>query len=209
MSEVNGGAGGITYDETEYAVKVEVEDNGDGSLSAIVNYPASGLAFNNKYTTGDPPVAFTGTKNLTGKELTDDMFSFIVKDKDGKIVSTGTNKADGTIAFSEIGFHNPGVFTFTVSEVKGNAEGITYDETEYTGVVTVVDNGDGTLTAEASYPDGKIQFNNSYSSGSNVSGTPKTGDESMSYGWFIVLFIAASMTGILFWNSKKKACKVI
>jgi len=209
VSEVNGGAGGITYDETEYAVKVEVEDNGDGSLSAIVNYPESGLVFNNKYTTGDPPVAFTGTKNFTGKELTDDMFSFIVKDKDGKIVSTGTNKADGTIAFSEIGFHNPGVYTFTVSEVKGNAEGITYDETEYTGVVTVVDNGDGTLTAEASYPDGKIQFNNSYSSGSNVSGSRKTGDESMLYGWFIVLFIAVSMTGILFGNSKKKACKVI
>jgi len=215
VSEVNGGAGGIIYDETEYAVTVEVKDNGNGTLSATVSYPESGLVFNNEYTTGDPPVAFTGTKKLTGKELTDDMFSFVVKDKDGKIVSTGTNKADGTIAFSEIGFNNPGVYTFAVSEVNGNAVGITYDETEYTGVVTVVDNGEGTLTAEVSYPDGKIEFHNSYNGGStdankhnnnktSTSGTSKTGDESMSYWWFIVLFVSAFLTGILLWNNKKK-----
>jgi len=219
VSEVNGGAGEITYDETEYAITVDVEDNGDGTLSATVNYPESGLVFNNEYATGDPSAAFTGTKNLTGKELTDDMFSFVVKDKEGEIVSTGTNKADGTIAFSKIGFTDPGVYTFEVSEVKGNAEGITYDKTEYTAVVTVLDNGDGTLTAEVSYPDGKIKFNNSYSGGTetnkqnnknpSASGTSKTGDESMPYRWFIVIFVSVSIIGILLWNKKRRPAKKI
>ena len=215
VSEVKGNASGITYDTTEYKVTVTVVDNGDGTLTATAAYPETGIVFNNSYTTDSAGVILTGTKNLTGKDLTDDMFSFIVKDAEGKTVSTGTNKADGTIAFGEIGFEKAGTYIYTVSEVNGNASGITYDTTEYTITVTVVDNGDGTLTATTAYPEDSIVFNNSYTSsnddnddnntsGNNTSGnnTPITGYSN--HLWLFVILMTMSAIGIIYLIISKK-----
>ena len=178
VSEVDGGAGGITYDDAEYGVTVIVTDNGAGELVAEVAYNDDDIVFNNTYNTESTTVALAGTKKLAGKDLTDDMFSFVVKDADGKTVATATNKKDGTIAFGEIGFAAAGTYTYTVSEVKGSAAGITYDDTNYTITVEVTDNGDGTLTAKSSYPDGGIVFNNTYKADT----TTTTGKDNTSPG---------------------------
>ena len=44
-----------------------------------------------------------GTKNLTGRTLKENEFSFEAKDAAGKTVATGKNNADGTISFGNHG----------------------------------------------------------------------------------------------------------
>jgi len=216
VSEINGGAGGITYDDGEYGVTVTVTDNGMGQLVAAVTYNDGDIVFNNTYSVADPSVTLTGTKNLSGKTLEADMFSFVVTNADGKTVAAATNKADGTIVFSEIDFAAAGTYTYAVSEVKGSATGITYDDTSYTITVEATDNGDGTLTATVSYPDGGIVFNNTYkadtmtttntgktssggttktSTSGSTGSSAKTGDDSVAWPWIVVL--GASAIGIV------------
>ena len=64
---------------------------------------------------------------------------------------TATNDADGKVTFvltykdldHDHSAAAPTTYTYTVSEVKGNAEGVTYDESTYTFAVNVQDNGTG------------------------------------------------------------------
>ena len=72
-------------------------------------------------------VIFTGDKNLTGRELLDGEFSFILKDATGATVEIVKNDANGKIAFAGITFERAGVYTYTISEVKGALGGVTYD----------------------------------------------------------------------------------
>ena len=114
ISELNNHLGGIGYDTRAYEVTFEVTDNGVGQLEA--SNPAytlngkpvvDGAQFVNTYTaTAGDKVKFTpeATKVLTGRQMQPGEFHFIVTDKNGKEVSTGTNKADGTVEFSDIGF---------------------------------------------------------------------------------------------------------
>jgi len=107
ISELNNHLGGIGYDTRAYEVTFEVTDNGVGQLEA--SNPAytlngkpvvDGAQFVNTYTaTAGDTVKFTpkATKVLTGRALNEGEFHFIVTDKNGKEVSTGTNKADGTV----------------------------------------------------------------------------------------------------------------
>jgi len=217
ISEVDGGAGGITYDSTVYDMTVEVVDNGDGTLTATPTYPDEGLVFNNKYHASSTAVTLAGTKKLKGKTLEAGMFSFIVAEKDGSTAATATNKADGTIIFGEIGYTAPGTYEYTVSEVSGNASGITYDKTTYTVTVEVTDNGDGTLKATVSYPAGGVVFNNQYSAtkptGTTTTSTnksplgssTKTGDNSPDlFLWIFLCFGALVTIAALAWNIRRK-----
>ena len=52
-----------------------------------------------------------------------------------------------TVVFSPIEYTKPGEHTYTLHEVKGNAGGVTYDETVHTIVTTIADNGKGQLVA--------------------------------------------------------------
>jgi len=212
VSEANGGAGGITYDSTVYAVTVTVTDNGAGQLVATVTYNAGDIVFNNTYNADSTTVTLTGKKELTGMKLTDGMFSFVVKDKNGNIVSTGMNSADGTINFGKIGFAEAGVYTFTVTEINNGADGITYDSTVYTVTVTVTDNGDGTLSVEVTYPKDGIVFTNKYSapdtSKSNKSShgkNPKTGDNNDIFLWVLLSFgaLAAGIVSTRFTRRRR------
>jgi len=105
----------------------------------------------------------TGSKHLTGKELEDGMFHFIVRDEAGNIAAVATNQADGAIVFSNIVFEAAGNYTFTVTEQNGGANGITYDVTAYIVTVEVTEYEDGTLYAVPVYPEGGIVFQNEYS----------------------------------------------
>lgn len=100
-------------------------------------------------------------------------FSFELKDADGKVLQTVKNAADGSVAFEPVSFDAAGTYTFTVSEALPKdadeetegiqSDNVTYDETVYTAVVTVVDNGDGSTSASVAYGNGTMPaFTNVY-----------------------------------------------
>ena len=105
-------------------------------------------------------VEFEFTKKLEGRPLKDGEFSFVLKDKDGNVIETVTNDADGKIKFSALTFKRgeEGVYTYTVEEVKGTEEGVTYDTMVATVTVTVAKDGK-VLTAVAGLPE-DTEFNN-------------------------------------------------
>ena len=107
-------------------------------------------------------VILEGTKNLTGKDLTEGMFEFKVVDENNKEVASGKNDEKGSIVFSEIKYNEVGSHTYTVKEVKGTLGGVTYDETTFEVKVEVSDDGQGNLVAKATYPEGGVVFNNEY-----------------------------------------------
>lgn len=60
-----------------------------------------------------------------------------------------TSKADGSITFPKQTFKKTGTYTYTISEVAGDEEGIIYDDTVYTVRVTVEKvNGNYAVTEE-------------------------------------------------------------
>ncbi|MBK5160264.1 SspB-related isopeptide-forming adhesin, partial [Streptococcus sp. 9.1] len=90
------------------------------------------------------PLEFNYTKRLEGRELTAGEFSFVLKDKDNKILQTVTNDKDGHIKFEKLLFNKDDLgktFTYTVEEVAGKDASITYDAMKATVTVEVTKEG--------------------------------------------------------------------
>lgn len=158
---------GVTYDGTTYTVVTTVSDNGDGMLSAThkLEGTTESAGFTNKYHAMPTQVSIGALKVLEGRELKKDEFSFKLVGED--IESTVTNDADGKINFDKFEYSEPGVHVYTISEVKGDEAGMTYDKSVFTATVNVVDDGEGNLKASVTYTKGDksvegIVFNNTY-----------------------------------------------
>ena len=179
VSEVNAGQtlAGITFDTAQFRVTVHVIDNLDGTLSTKVDYLDGPIAFRNTYgaTGGDAStVTPTATKTLTGRELQAGEFTFALKDAaDGSTVSTTTNAADGSVTFPSLRYDEVGEHEYTINEVAGREEGMTYDTTTYRLQVSVTDDGKGNLVATATCPDGQPSFKNAYEKPAELE-TPST-----------------------------------
>ena len=164
ISEVNGGQtiGGVSYDDTEFTVTVNVTDNGDGTLTASVADGTAPVKFTNTYSvSGEASVTLTGTKVLDGRTMEDGEFEFEISEN-GTVVARGKNTENGEIVFEAITYTSAGEHTYVITEVKGNDKEITYDDTSYTVVVNVTDNGDGTISASVDANAPEIIFNNTY-----------------------------------------------
>ena len=171
---------GVTYDESTFTITAHVTKSGN-KLS--VTWDAADVKFENAYEPSETAeITFGAKKVLSGRDLVAGEFAFELVDAEGRVVATATNDAAGNIVFAEpVEFTEAGTFTYTIREVAGDAEGVTYDTAEHTAVVTVTDNGDGTLTATVSY-DGTGSFptfENSYKEPEEPSepDTPDTPDE--------------------------------
>ncbi len=172
ITETQGNLGGITYDDTVYTLKVEVVDV-SGVLTARTTLLADGKAadeiiFRNEYNATPVKIAIKGTKQLSGRELEAGEFSFKLVDSEGKTIETVQNAANGRFEFAAIEYISAGVYSYTVTEVKGNLGGITYDTSVFYVDITVTDNGYGVLDYSVSYRKGgnsasEIVFVNSYS----------------------------------------------
>lgn len=158
VREVRGDAVGVSYDTNTYTVTVNVKDNGEGQLVATTE-GASEIVFNNTYAAAPATVKLTATKVLEGADLSDGQFTFELLNNGG-VMDRATNDAKGNVAFRELTLKQAGTYTFTMHEVAGDVEGMTYDNSEYTVKVTVADNGEGQLkaTVEGNNP----TFTNSY-----------------------------------------------
>lgn len=171
---------GVTYDGTTYTVVTTVSDNGDGTLTAThkLEGTTESAGFTNKYHTMPTQVSIGAIKVLEGRELKKDEFSFKLVGED--IESTVTNDADGKISFDKFEYSEPGTYVYTISEVKGDEAGMTYDKSVFTATVNVVDDGEGNLKASVAYTKGDksvegIVFNNTYKKPETPAPTPDPG----------------------------------
>ena len=73
-------------------------------------------------------------------------FAFELREN-GEVIGAATNDAASKIAFERIEYAEAGAREYEIVEVKGDAEGVTYDETVFAVSVDVVDDGEGRLTA--------------------------------------------------------------
>lgn len=160
---------GITYDKTNYTIKTSVIDNGDGTLKVTHTLEGPETArFENKYNTAPNESSvtdqITADKVLDGRDLKAGEFRFeLVEGND--VVARGTNAADGKITMDKITYTEAGTHTYTLREVKVDADnGITYSTAAYTIVTTVTDDGNGKLTVKHELQDvEKAIFENAYS----------------------------------------------
>ena len=171
---------GVTYDGTTYTVVTTVSDNGDGTLTAThkLEGTTESAGFTNKYHAMPTQVSIGAIKVLEGRELKKDEFSFKLVGED--IESTVTNDADGKINFDKFEYSEPGTYVYTISEVKGDEAGMTYDKSVFIATVNVVDDGDGNLKASVTYTKGdksveSIVFNNTYKKPETPTSTPDPG----------------------------------
>ena len=163
IREKNDGAAGYTYDAKEVEVTVDVTDNGQGQLVANATY-SSEEGFTNTYKAAATNLVVKASKKLAGATLAADQFTFELVDKDGKVVGTAKNKADGSVEFPALSFDAAGDYSFKIREKNEGAAGYTYDASEFDLVVAVTDNGQGQLEAKASYAK-PAEFSNSYKAG--------------------------------------------
>ena len=163
IQEKNEGAAGYTYDAKEVEVTVAVTDNGQGQLVANATY-SSEEAFTNTYKAAATSLVIKASKKLAGATLAADQFTFELVDKDGKVVGTAKNKADGSVEFPALSFDAAGDYSFKIREKNDGAAGYTYDASEFDLAVTVTDNGQGQLEAKASNAK-PAEFSNSYKAG--------------------------------------------
>ena len=171
---------GVTYDGATYTVVTTVSDNGDGTLTAThkLEGTTESAGFTNKYHAMPTQVSIGAIKVLEGRELKKDEFSFKLAGED--VESTVTNDADGKISFDKFEYSEPGTYVYTISEVKGDEAGMTYDKSVFTATVNVVDDGEGNLKASVAYTKGDksvegIVFNNTYKKPETPVPTPDPG----------------------------------
>lgn len=171
---------GVTYDGATYTVVTTVSDNGDGTLTAThkLEGTTESAGFTNKYHAMPTQVSIGAIKVLEGRELKKDEFSFKLVGED--VESTVTNDADGKISFDKFEYNEPGAYVYTISEVKGDEAGMTYDKSVFTATVNVVDDGEGNLKASVAYTKGDksvegIVFNNTYKKPETPVPTPDPG----------------------------------
>ena len=163
IREAKGDKPGVAYDGNEYGLTVAATDNGDGTLSCDVSYDGgSAPTLTNKYEAKGSFKA-QATKKLDGRDLKDKEFSFGLIDKDGNVVATAKNGADGKVEFPEVGLTAAGTYAYRIREAKGDKPGVAYDGNEYGLTVAATDNGDGTLSCAVSYDGGEAPtFTNRY-----------------------------------------------
>ena len=219
---------GVTYDGTTYTVVTTVSDNGDGTLTAThkLEGTTESAGFTNKYHAMPTQVSIGAIKVLEGRELKKDEFSFKLVGED--IESTVTNDADGKINFDKFEYDEPGTYVYTISEVKGDEAGMTYDKSAFTATVNVVDDGEGNLKANVAFTKGDksvegIVFNNTYKKPetpvptpdpgapktvTNIVKTvkgflPTTGDQQAA-ALLMAFVIAMAGVGVLVWGIRKR-----
>lgn len=180
IAERDDGATGVTYDDAQKKITVEV--TGEDNLSATLTYDEGAApTFTNHF-------ARTGSVQLTAKKLfksadgasdvplAADQFSFDLYEGDkaeGDPLATATNDAAGNVAFDELTYRLDDLggaaskdYTYTVAEripdgatdngdgTFTGTDGVTYDGASHTYVVTVSYDGGDALAATVKSIDG-------------------------------------------------------
>lgn len=155
ITEKAGGHADVTNDPNPaFTFEVMVTRDNAGNVTANVTNVQDYVkgtplrTFTNTYTytppvISDPDPIFAAPvakKILEGRALVAGEFSFELLEN-GKVVSTGTNDADGNVVFSDIKFTEAGTHIYTMREIGAGttAAGVTYDATTYQVTADVVE----------------------------------------------------------------------
>ena len=167
----SGSADGVTNDTETKTVSFKVTDDGNGKLTVERLGAASdpAFAFTNTYSVQPTDSSVTDqvkvTKQLTGRDMAAGEFAFELLEGD-KVVATGTNSADGSVALSPITYTKPGTHSYMLREVGGGTHkaGVEYDGSVFAVTTTVTDDGNGTLsvTHKVDNDANAVEFTNSY-----------------------------------------------
>ncbi len=157
--------GGVVYDNTQYRITVTVTDNGKGQLTVTgtsmvkvkgeTSEAAQDIAFINNYSVTSTNVNIVGSKELTGRDLVEGEFKFVMIEADEvfNIIENATpmyalNGADGSFSFDALSFTEPGIYFFVVYEDDSvEAERVTFDGAVYYVTIEVTDDENGKLVA--------------------------------------------------------------
>ena len=158
VKEVKGDNSTVAYDSAAKEVTVKVTRDGDNLKTEVV-YPEN-KTFNNTFTPNAANATIELDKALSGRDLVNGEFKFVLKDDQGNQVGSEATNQNGKITFPSIKFEKEGTYNYTVKEVKGENNTIKYDESEKHVTINVTKD-ENNLKAEVVYPDGKT-FNNTF-----------------------------------------------
>lgn len=186
---------GITYDDNKAKVTVTVTDGGTGTLAAVASV-ADG-EFENTYSSSLNYAAAGGlaiAKTLNGRDMAANQFAFTVTPQAGtnttaadakaklgiddsqdayKVTAANSGSASridllaGKVAFTQDDAGK--TYVYKINETTAGGEGYTNDTAERTVTISVVDNGDATLTVTTTVSggtEGEKAF--SYTTGQDV-----------------------------------------
>ncbi len=225
---------GVTYDTALYNISVVVTDNGNGQL--VANNPVisrktnvtpevvTALAFYNAYQAEDTTLVLSGIKKLEGRTLSDNEFTFLLKETDEQFAvfneeeaKYAKNMADGTFAFEEITYREIGTYYYVIYEDSTDKlDNVQYDSTKYYVTVEVKENEDvfGELIAsytvktslDATENAESIIFTNTYTPPTeDIPKSPDTGDSLNLALWFAIFFVSGSiLIGTSVYGRKKE-----
>lgn len=150
---------------------------------------AAKVSFVNSYAAAGETAPIVGTKSMTNGLMFNNDFNFrLVYGKDaGRVVSTATN-VSGQVDFGALSYNsdmlaglvrdnlatrvdNTWTIPYVAYEVTDGLsdKGVTSTASSFSFTVTVMDNGDGTLTCTANLPTDGLAFLNTYATGEPVS----------------------------------------
>ena len=190
VSETTESGNGVIKDSSVYTVTYTVTDDGEGHLKLTREIKkgtetASDIVFMNRYRTNAATVDVTARKEITGRALKAQEFTFsltklsaVGADGSTAIADANENQTlvlnelDGSINFASLTYTNAGTYTYRMNEVTTSSDDVVTDSTEYTVIVTVTDDGNGQLDAkrvykrgDATVADAEVKFVNQYLSG--------------------------------------------
>ena len=219
VREVNDGAGGVSYDDSQFMIYTQITDQGNGELKAkhqaVVQMdnkfaPIEGnkITFHNKYEAKGTTVSIGAVKRLTGKELKDGQFTFQLKDESGKVIDEAKNDKTGAVSFKALEFDKAGTYHYTVCEVNDKQDGIRYDSSEKSVTITVKDSTEGYLQAQVK-SDGELIFTNAYEAAGGDGGSGIFGKGTKTGDYFpilicILLLMAAGSAGTALLIGRKR-----
>ena len=169
VGESKGTRGGVTYDTSVWTVTVTVTDDPATLRRHITATAATGgktgtaIVFRNTYTPAGISVTLNASKKLIGPGSQDvkpvaGRYTFQLKDTDGTLLQSATNKADGSITFQPIRFTagdlNGGQSAsrdYLIVEKDTCGPDCKADTTIHRARVTITDADDGRLTATVTY----------------------------------------------------------
>ncbi len=154
VKEIAGDVNNMTYSEQVIKIVVEVtaHETANNALVAELSYFTSDgnvydlgndgeVEFINTYDPDDAELTIDFVrKELSGRDLIADEFSFEVQTQEGATVLEGTNNSAGEVTFDGVlAFDKVGTYFYNIVETSDDGNGVVTDKTTYRITVTVTD----------------------------------------------------------------------